>query len=248
MYFLYCSPFYLKRGILPKKKRTKLVGVNPFQPKSWLEISSIPFYPQRILLCKCAWHLWCRLNRRHFICRMLKHERWKSTMAKNRPSQNVSKIELQIFAGSLFLLISPSTWNESAVLRHKLSSFCWTFVRLSDAERSQLYYYTPWKFQRMETKDDGAWKGHSGLESSTTSGIHYSKKGLPPFVFDSQRVGDIRFFSWKTRGQIQIRKKIWPNRWISVEKKHWHFMSKPPEKRENNYCTPSHLDCSATLD
>ena len=39
----------------------------------------------------------------------------------------------------------------------------------------------------------------SGLESSTISGIHYSKKGLPPFVFDSQRVGRHPFFFLKKR-------------------------------------------------
>ena len=51
----------------------------------------------------------------------------------------------------------------------------------------------------MDTKDDGVWKGNSGLESSTISGIHYSKKGFPPFVFDSQRVGSTSVFFLKKR-------------------------------------------------
>jgi len=53
LFFLCCSPFYvvhlffLREASFPIKKRTKLVGVNSFQPKSWLEISSIPFLPLR---------------------------------------------------------------------------------------------------------------------------------------------------------------------------------------------------------
>ena len=156
LFVLCCSPFYVVHLFILREASFPIKN----EQKSWSYFFSTRilcdksppylFYPNDFFCCKCAWHLWCRLNRRHFICRMLKHEKWKSTMAQNRPSQNVSKIELQILAGSCFLLISPSTWNESVVLRHKLSSFCWTFVRLSDAEGKQLYYYRPWKFQRMD--------------------------------------------------------------------------------------------------
>ena len=41
--------FILREASFPME-RTKLVGVISFQPESWLEISSIPFVPQRFLL------------------------------------------------------------------------------------------------------------------------------------------------------------------------------------------------------
>ena len=142
--------FILREASFPNKKRTKLVGVISFQPESCV-INLLPtcFTPNDFFLCKCAWHLWCRLNRRHFICRIC----W-STKNENPtwPKTDQAKTCQRLNCRLLFLLISPSTWNESVVLRHELSSFCWTFVRLSDAESNGYITMHPGNFNEWILK------------------------------------------------------------------------------------------------